>query len=98
MALAGNPGDGIGVEAILPHMEAVLRFTQELNGRLAEIGLDGIGGALELYRRLKDVLDGIPDGDVERMTGEVDALARSLAHLRDGLDEVRRLKTLVQGA
>jgi hypothetical protein len=95
MALAATAGDGEGVEHVLPHMEAVLRFTQDLNARLAGIGIDGIGGALELYRRLKDVLDGIPDGDVERVLADVHALENSLARLAAGLEEIRRLKTLV---
>lgn len=98
MALDGDPGDGGGVERVLPRMEAVLRFTQEVNARLAAIGVDGVGGALELYRRLRSALDGIPDSELDRMTADVQALSAALARLQAEIAEIRRLKTLVQPA
>lgn len=96
MALGRESADGEGMERVLPQLEAVLQFTQEVNGRLAVIGVDGIGGALELYRRLKSTLDAIPASELERMSAEVVALGRALARLGDNLAEIRRLKTLVQ--
>ena len=95
MSLARASGDGEGLESVLPHLEAVLQFTQELNRRLAGVGIDGIGGALELYRRLKSTLDAIPDAEIARALQEIDALGRALAQTAAGLDELRRLKTLV---
>ena len=96
MTLARASGNGEGLESVLPQLEAVLQFTQELNRRLAGVGIDGISGALELYRRLKGTLDAIPDADLERTLEEVHALGRVLSGMATSLDEVRRLKTLVR--
>jgi hypothetical protein len=97
-ALGREPADGEGVESILPELQAVLEFTQELNRRFASAGVDGIGGALELYRRMKAVLDGIPDADIERMRAAVESVHQTLARVASSLEEVRRLKTLVRNA
>ena len=85
------------MESVLPRLEAVLRFTQELNARLAATGVDGLGGALELHRRLRELVDAVPNDELERVTAEVRALADAVARLSGSLDELRRLKTLVRG-
>ena len=95
MALGPEPSDGENIELVLPQLEAVLQFTQEVDRRLVDVGVDGIGGALELYRRLKDTLDAIPDAEVERMMGKVRSLGQALSRLAEGLEDIRRFKMLV---
>ncbi len=98
IGLSREADDGAGVESALPRLEAVLAFTQEVNARLAAVGVDGIGGALEAYRRLREVLDGVSEAEVARMQQEVASLARAVTQLGESLEEIRRLKTLVPRA
>jgi hypothetical protein len=94
-ALEPAPQEGEGAATVLPQLEAVLRFTHELQERLATVGVDGISGALGLYRHLSSVLDAIPEAEIARMQEQISALARGLAELRRSLDEVQRLKRLL---
>ncbi len=95
LALDHGPAKGEGMESVLPRLEAVLRFTEELRGRFVATGVDGIAGALGLYRSLRSVLDAIPEAEVTRMLAEVEALTTMLGDLERSLEEVRRLKMLV---
>ena len=94
-SLDDGPGDGEAVASVLPRLEAVLRFAQDLQAQLSAVGLDGIAGAIELSRRLRALLDPIPAAELTRMIAEVDSLSRAIAQIGRTLDEIRRLKAML---
>lgn len=94
-ALEPGPADGEGAAGVLPQLEAVLRFTRELQERLATVGVDGVSGALGIARHLRAALDAIPQAEITHMLGEIDRLSRGLTELRRDLEELERLKQLV---
>jgi len=93
-ALDGEKSDGR--EQILPQLQALLEFTDSLERRLAVDGVEGIAGALGLYRRLRTALDEVPDGDIARMKVEVESVQRWLEDVARGLEEIRRLKDAIR--
>ena len=93
-ALDGEKSDGR--EQILPRLQALLEFADSLEQRLAVDGVEGIAGALALYRRLRTALDEVPDGDITRMQAEVEGVQRWLEDVARGLDEIRRLKDAIR--
>jgi hypothetical protein len=81
-----------GQEQVLPKLQALLEFTESLEQRLAVDGVDGIAGALGLYRRLKSTLDDVPDAEIARVKSEIDSVQRWLQDIARGLEELKRLK------
>ena len=96
LALDQDLGDGKAIERVLPRLEAVLQFTRDLQRCLTSVGVDGMAGALGIYRCLRSVLDAIPAAEIERMLAEIAGLERELATLTQRLEDVRRLKRLVE--
>src|SRR5262245_2738530 len=97
-ALDHEPRASDSVASVLPQLEAVLRFARELHGHLADSGVDGVPGALEHYRRLRHVLDAVPDADLTRMQEELAAFTRAVESLSQELENLRRLKQLLATA
>ena len=93
-ALDGENSDGR--EQILPRLQALLEFTESLEQRLPVEGIDGIAGALGLYRRLKSTLDEVPERDIARMKADVDGVQRWLEDVARGLEELKRLKDAIR--
>lgn len=81
-----------GVEQMLPTLEAISQFADELRRRLAGDGVDGIEGAFALYRRLGDTLGDIPLARLEEMHGEIARLERWLGDILGCLEDLKRLK------
>ena len=94
LALARAPGDE-APEDILPRLEAVAQFVADLQRCLGAVGVDGISGALERYRLLREVLDGVSASDLEHARAAVGALEHRLARVGHDLDRLRRLKALL---
>ena len=92
LALANGPRSTDGIEHVLPDLEAIGRFADELRSRLAYEGLDGIDGAVRLYRQLRGTLDPISQAELEQMRAEVQALVGWLEDVVRCLIEIRRLK------
>jgi len=90
-----EPGEGDGAEQVLPALEAIARFTEELRHRLAGDSVDGIDGALALDRRLRATLDSIPQARLEEMRTEIARLEGWLTDVLGCLQDVRRLKQVV---
>ncbi len=97
LVLANGHGDAEHVEHVLPDLEALGRFAEELRGRLAADGLDGIEGTLALYRRLKGTLDSIEAADIERIRADIHVLERWAGEAARFLADIARLKRLVDG-
>jgi len=95
LAFANGRGEGDDVEHVLPDLEALGQFAEELRKRLAVDGLDGIDGTLALHRRLKSALDAIHGSELERVREDIRALERWLAETASILEGIARLKRLV---
>jgi len=85
-----------GREEILPQLKAILEFADGLEQRLSVDGIQGIGGALGLYRRLKELLDALPTADIARRKAEVEGVQRWLEDIARGLEELQRLKSVMR--
>jgi hypothetical protein len=92
LALANGSRSADGIEHVLPELESLGRFADELRRRLAREGLDGIEGPVRLYRQLRETIDPISEGELERMRAEIQALVGWLEDVVRSLAEVRRLK------
>ena len=93
-ALDGEKSDGR--EQILPQLQSLLEFTESLEHRLSVEGVDGIAGALGLYRRLKSTLDAVTDREIARMKEDVDGVQAWLEDIARGLEELKRLKDAIR--
>ena len=87
--------EGDGAEEVLPALEAIAQFTDELRHRLAGDGVDGIDGAFALYEHLRTTLDDIPRARVEEVCAEIARLARWLGDALGRLEDLRRVKQVV---
>jgi hypothetical protein len=88
-----GPSNSDGVEQLLPRLQAIVEFIDGLQRQLAAEGVDGIGGALQLYRSLRAILDPIARPEVERMHAELIVLERRLSELADALVSLKGAKT-----
>jgi hypothetical protein len=96
MWLALERGTQAGaIEELLPRLEALERFAEDLRQRFAGAGLEGIGSALELRRRLEDAVAPVPSDELERMRARVRVLESWLADVARTLDRLGRLKAAV---
>ena len=93
-ALDGEKSDGR--EDILPQLKAVLEFADGLEQRLSVDGIQGIAGALGLYRRLKELLDELPEADIVRQKAEVESVQRWLEDIARTLEDLQRLKSAMR--
>ena len=79
------------MEQMLEQAEAVLRFSGELQRRMSEVGVEGIGGVMNLYTQLRSALERVSHDELDWAAAEVTRVLESLNRIGD---EVRRLKTL----
>lgn len=92
LALAWSLRHGDGVEAVLPQLEAVLRFARDVQRRVGELGVDGISGVLGIHRRLAAVLEGVTLGQLEDLRADVRALEQAFTGFARALEDLKRLK------
>jgi hypothetical protein len=76
------------VEETIQQAEAIFRFTQEVDRRLAECGVAGSSELLAIYRQLRDALAQVPLAELEwalqeaiRLEQRLQALDGELGHL-----------------
>ena len=79
------------MEQMLEQAEAVLRFSGELQRRMSEVGVEGIGGVMSLYAQLQSALEKVSHDELDWAAAEVNRVLESLTKISD---EVRRLKGL----
>ena len=79
------------MEQMLEQAEAVLRFSGELQRRMSEVGVEGIGGVMSLYTQLRSALEKVSHDELDWAAAEVNRVLESLTRISD---EVRRLKGL----
>jgi hypothetical protein len=94
LALANGIRNTDSVEAVLPELEALAQFADELGRRLASERVDGLAGLIDLHRRLRTVLSGVPGADLAHCRGEIAAFERWLGDVARQLEELARLKRL----
>ncbi len=85
-------------DGLTQEMVAVAEFSRDLDGRLATAGVRGSGGALDLYRRVEHLLDGVPLADLEQALGGVQALVERLGGLERTVAAIRELKGRLDSA
>ena len=83
-----------GAEEVLPALEAIAQFTDELRHRLAGDGVDGIDGAFALHEHLRTTLDDISLARLEEMRAGIARLQRWLADALRSLEDLRHLKRI----
>jgi len=86
--------EGDGAEEVLPALEAIAQFTDELRHRLAGDGVDGIDGAFALHEHLRTTLDDISRARLEEMRAGIARLQRWLADALRSLEDLRHLKRI----
>jgi hypothetical protein len=90
-AVGAAEGQGAGIERLLPQLASILRFSGELERRLAGDGLGGLAPVCELHRRVMALLAALAP-DVARARGTVADLIAALRAMEETLAAVRRLK------
>lgn len=79
------------MEQMLEQAEAVLRFSGELQRRMSEVGVEGIGGVMNLYAQLRSALEKVTHEEIDWAAAEVNRVLESLNAINE---ELRRLKSL----
>ena len=84
------------LEEILRQAEAILRFSEDVQRRMSEVGVDGIGGVLNLYGQLRSAIDRVTQRELETTSADIDRLVGTMARLRDELERLKALKHTVE--
>jgi hypothetical protein len=80
------------VEQAIQQAEAVFRFTQEVDRRLAEHGIAGTGELLVLWRELREALDRLSLPELDWASQEAARLQERLRELGGELAHLTALK------
>ncbi len=92
LAVGAAQEDGDGMERLLLQLAAILRFTADLDRRLAADGLGGMAPICELHERVSRLLTSLAPG-VAVAQGTVGELVASLRAMAEMVAALRRLKT-----
>ena len=101
-AHAPSPANGGGhstpsmLEEMLRQAEGILRFAEDVHRRMAEVGVDGIGGVFTLYETLRAAMDTFAPGELDASAAEVARLVETLQRFRDELQRMRVVKTALE--
>jgi len=85
------------LEEILHQAEAILRFSEDVQKRMSEVGVDGISGVLALYGQLRGAMDRVTQGEITATSSDIDRLVETMQNLRTELDRLKALKHTVEG-
>lgn len=80
------------LEQTIQQAEAIFRFTQEVDRRLAECGISGTGELLALYEQITRALEGLSLPELEWATQESARLAERLREMNAELSHLGTLK------
>ena len=92
LAVGAAQDEGEGMEGLLLRLASILRFTADLDRRLAADGLGGMTRVCDLHERVTRVLAALAQG-VAIAQGTVGELVVSLRAMEETLAALRRLKT-----
>ena len=82
-------------ETIAARMAAVLALTSTVEERLADAGVAGMSGALDVHRRLVAVLAAVDAGRLAALQRAVAALEHEVRHAARVLARLRELKEVL---
>jgi hypothetical protein len=85
------------LEEMLHQAEAILRFTEDVQRRLSELGVDGISGVLNLYGQLRSAMDKVAQSEIEASAADITRLVGTMTTLRDELLRMKALKRTFEG-
>ncbi len=80
------------VDQTIQQAEAIVRFTQEVDRRLAECGIAGTGELLSLFAQLRDAVGRIEGAELEWAARETARLEERLRTLGTELQHLSALK------
>ena len=86
---------GLEMDDVLRQAEALLRFSGEVENRMAESGLGGVAGVIERYVQLRQALDRLSQRELDWAKGEVDRLIATLTSVREQLEQLRAIKLAI---
>jgi hypothetical protein len=84
------------VEQTVRQAEAILRFTEEVDRRLAEHGIASVSDLLRLYAQLERALQAVSASELEWATAETDRLMQSLQRMGSELQHLTALKSALE--
>jgi len=71
---------------------AVARFRQELDERIASVGIAGVEDVLELSDRLRSGLDRVLPDEIDQAQAQLDRVRDGFTHLGDELQHLKTVK------
>ncbi|HYC22195.1 MAG TPA: hypothetical protein VEI94_05805 [Candidatus Bathyarchaeia archaeon] len=80
------------VDETVQQAQAIFRFADEVNRRLAEHGISGIEDLLSLYAQFKRALGTLGQSELEWAASEADRLMNRLKQICSELEHLRTLK------
>lgn len=80
------------VDQTIQQAEAIVRFTQEVDRRLAECGIGGTDELLRMFRQLRDALARLERAELEWASQETTRLEQRLRALGTELQHLSALK------
>jgi hypothetical protein len=83
------------MDDILRQAEALLRFSGEVENRMAESGLGGVDGVIERYVQLREALDRLSQRELDWAKTEVDRLIETLTEVATQLEQLRAIKLAI---
>ncbi len=86
---------GLEMDDVLRQAEALLRFSGEVENRMAESGLGGVTGVIERYVQLRQALDRLSQRELDWAKGEVDRLIATLTSVAEQLEQLRAIKMAI---
>jgi hypothetical protein len=80
------------VEQAVQRAEAIFRFTEEVDRRLAEHGIAGVSDLFRIYSQFREAIARLDARELAWATGEAERLCGLLVQIRDQITHLSALK------
>jgi len=80
------------VEQAVQRAEGILRFTEEVDRRLAEHGIAGVAELFRIYSQFREAIDRLDAGELAWATVEAERLRARLIEIHDQVTHLSALK------
>jgi hypothetical protein len=84
------------VDETVQQAEAIFRFTEEVERRLAEHGIAGVEDLLQLYTQFRHALSSVSLRELQWASAEAERLARHLQQVCGELEHLSALKVALE--